>query len=497
MSKLRSNIFSNLLGQGWGALVQLVALPIYIKLLGIEAYGLIAFYVTLQVTIQAFDFGLGQTLNRELARLGPAAGEARRIRDTVRTIEVVFLSIVTVAGVLLFLLAPVLGEAVIKPDGLDPGTVGHVMQLMAVLLPIQWAAAIFQAGLMGLEKQVLINGLRVAFVTFGTVIAILLLYFVSPTLATFFWWQIVVAVIYLLTVSLALHRALPPSPAERPAFRMDILRDLKGFAVGMGGISIAGVVFSHLDRWILISIADLKVFGYYSVAIVVASALYLFITPIFNGLFPRFTGLIARDQRAELLRLYALGTQLMVGMVMPPAIVLSLFSWEIILAWTRNPELASQAAPIASIFVLGTAVNGVMCLPFAIQLASGWSRLALALVTMLILVFVPTAIALTLQLGALGCALAWFLLHALYLLVGTHLTHVLLIPGAEVSWFTRNVFPGLLAALAVILPGWALWPAHVESMLNVLLLVAVTGLAMLAACWAGSDTRKWLMLRLA
>lgn len=497
MSKLRSNIFSNLLGQGWVALIQLIALPLYIKLLGIEAYGLIAFYVTLQATIQAFDFGLGQTLNRELARLSEAPGEARRAHDTVRTIELSFLGIVVVIGAALYFLAPILSARVIKTDGLHINTVTYAVQLMVVLLPIQWAAGICQSGLMGLEKQVLVNGLRVAFATINTCVALLLLHFVSATLATFFWWQIAAAGIYLLTVSLVLHRSLPEAPNAQPAFRMDILRELRGFAAGMGALSIAGIVFAYLDRWILINLADLKTFGYYSVAVVVANSLYYVITPIFNGMFPRFTILIAQGQHEALSRLYALGTQFMVGLVLPVAIVVSLFSHEILLLWTRNPDLAGQAAPIASILVFGTALNGLMNLPFAIQLASGWMRMALTLVAGLIVVFVPTSITLTVYLGGIGCALAWFLLNALYLLSGTYMTHSKLSVGSTQNWFARNVLPGVLAALFVAVPFRIFFPQHPGAALELLLLGSATALAAFAACFAGHDSRRWLLARVA
>lgn len=497
MSKLRSNIFSNLLGQGWVALIQLIALPLYIKLLGIEAYGLIAFYVTLQATIQAFDFGLGQTLNRELARLGGAPGEVRKVHDTVRTIELSFLGIVTIIGAALYFLAPIISGRVIKTDGLNTDTVTHVVQLMVVLLPIQWAAGICQSGLMGLEKQVLVNGLRVAFATVSTCVALLLLYFVSATLATFFWWQIAVAGIYLLTVTLVLHRVLPEAPNVRPAFRMDILSELRGFAAGMGALSIAGIVFAYLDRWILINLADLKTFGYYSVAVVVANSLYYVITPVFNGMFPRFTVLIAQGQYEALSRLYALGTQFMVGLVLPVAIVVSLFSHEILLLWTRNPDLAGQAAPIVSILVFGTAFNGLMNLSFAIQLASGWMRMALSLVAGLIVVFVPTSITLTVYFGGIGCALAWFLLNALYLLFGTYMTHSKLGLESTRNWFARNVLPGVLAALVVATPFRVFFPQQSGAMLELLILGSATVFAVIAACCAGHDSRHWLLARIA
>ena len=68
MSSLKINILANFAGQAWSGLLTLALVPVYIKFLGIEAYGLIGFYAMLQGMLVVLDFGLGQTLNRELAR---------------------------------------------------------------------------------------------------------------------------------------------------------------------------------------------------------------------------------------------------------------------------------------------------------------------------------------------------------------------------------------------------------------------------------------------
>ncbi len=50
-------------------MMSLAFVPVYIKLLGIEAYGLIGFFLTLVAILSLLDLGLGTTLNRRLAQL--------------------------------------------------------------------------------------------------------------------------------------------------------------------------------------------------------------------------------------------------------------------------------------------------------------------------------------------------------------------------------------------------------------------------------------------
>ena len=478
-------------------MVQLIALPLYIKLVGIEAYGLIAFYVTLQITTQAFDLGLGQTLNRELARCGAMPGSAREMRDVVRTVESVYLVLLPVAACVLLLIAPVLATTVVKSSVLGQDAVRQAVQLMALLVPVQWAAGLYHGALMGLERQVIANSLRAVFVTLGAFGAVLVLAVVSPSILAFFVWQILVSIAYLVTLGVVLYRSLPSAAAGGARFRANILRRIWRFAAGMAGISVAGMLFTQLDRWVLIGMSNLESFGYYSVAIAVASALYFVITPMFTAVFPRFSALAANGRREELYALYALSTQAMVGMVLPIGLIISLFAQDIILVWTGNPSVAAQAAPIAGILVLGTAINGLMNLPFAVQLAFGWVRLALMLVTVLIVAFLPALIALIMHFGPIGAAFAWLGLNAAYFLIGAPITHRRFMPGQGLQWLTGSVLPGFLAGAAVVLGGWAILPGKLGSVPGMLFLLVLAAFAVLAACLAGAESRKWLLARMA
>ena len=67
VASVRINVIANYLGQGWVALMGLAFVPIYIKYLGMEAYGLIGIFAVLQVSLTVLDMGMAPTLNREMA----------------------------------------------------------------------------------------------------------------------------------------------------------------------------------------------------------------------------------------------------------------------------------------------------------------------------------------------------------------------------------------------------------------------------------------------
>ena len=68
MAALRTNILANYVGQIWMAVMAVIFLPQYLRILGAEAFGLVGLMLSFQAILQLFDFGIGGAVNRELSR---------------------------------------------------------------------------------------------------------------------------------------------------------------------------------------------------------------------------------------------------------------------------------------------------------------------------------------------------------------------------------------------------------------------------------------------
>src|ERR1700693_5376812 len=89
-SRVSINVLVNFLGRGWGAFLSIAFTPLYIKFLGMEAYGLIGVFITLQALLGILDMGLGTAANREMAVLSAGEGNVPQIRNFVRTLEWIY-----------------------------------------------------------------------------------------------------------------------------------------------------------------------------------------------------------------------------------------------------------------------------------------------------------------------------------------------------------------------------------------------------------------------
>ncbi|WBE25080.1 oligosaccharide flippase family protein [Denitrificimonas caeni] len=68
MSLLRHNVIASYVSQIYVAGIGILILPLYIKYMGAEAYGLVGFFTMLQACFALLDLGLTPTIARETAR---------------------------------------------------------------------------------------------------------------------------------------------------------------------------------------------------------------------------------------------------------------------------------------------------------------------------------------------------------------------------------------------------------------------------------------------
>ena len=453
MSRVKTNFFANLAGSGWTALVGLACTPLYIQFLGMEAYGLIGFYFMLQGVIQILDLGLSPTMNREMARYSVLPGKSAEARDFVRTLEVGYWAIGILIGCAVWYSAPYIATHWIKAGTIPTLEVRRAVTIMGALAALQWPLSFYQGGLLGLQRQVLLNGITIAAATMAGGGALLILWLVSPTVSAFFTWQIVVSLLQAGVTTFALWRCLPGSD-HAARFDPGITRNIWGFAAGMSGITITALVLTQLDKVILSKMLALTTFGYYILAGMVGNGLSgLLITPMFNTIFPRFSSLVASGDEKSLLEMYHGSTQVMAVMILPVAVVVAFFSREIMHLWTGNLEIANNTAPIVSILVGGTALNGLMNLPYALQLSHGWTRIGLAINAFFIVILVPAIILMTRFYGAAGAASVWLGLNGIYMVIGVPLTHRRLLKGEAFRWFAKDV--GIPFAGSLVIAGVA------------------------------------------
>ncbi len=457
--------------------MSLAFVPLYIKFLGIESYGLIGIFASVQAMFAILDLGLSATLSREMARLSVLPNKEQEMRNLVRTLEVIYWLVAAFIGITVIQLSPFIAHQWVKAGQVSPQTIEQSLQIMGCAMALQWPASLYTGGVLGLQRQISLNAINIGMNTLRGAGAVLVLWLVSATIQSFFLWQIVISMASTLILSAYLWRILPTA-TKRAVFQTSLLAGVWKFAAGMSGLSILALILTQVDKVILSKMLTLEMFGYYTLASLMAMSLTRLYSPVFQSIYPKFTQLVATHNEDELKTIYHKSCQFFSLMILPVASVIVIFSHEIILLWTQSVATADQAHLLVSVLVCGTALNGIMNPPYALQLAYGWTRLNILVNVFGVVLLVPLTIYLTANYGAIGGASAWLAFNVGYALCLPPLMHKKLLPNEMRQWYISDVFIPLVvsstaATLGSMVVNFQASPAMMFLQISLVYLIAL------------------------
>lgn len=442
---LKRNVVANYIGQGWKALMGLAFIPLYIKYLGVEAYGLIGIFAILQSWLVLMDMGMKPALGREMARFTAGAHDAQSIRDLLRSIEIVGVAIACAIIVGAWACAGWLATDWVKAQHLSVGTVTHAFAIMGIVAALRFVEDIYVSSLVGLQRQVLQNVVVTVIATLRGLGVVGVLAWVSPTISAFFIWQGAVSLLSVGLFVTVVYRTLPR--AVRPArFSKQALVDIWRFAAGMMLITSLAMLLTQIDKILLSRQLSLTVFGYYALASVVANGLYVLTSPITTAFYPRFTELVARGDGPQLRKIYHQGAQLVTVLTGSAAVLLIVFGHPVVLLWTGDGALTQKVVPLLRVLVLGTFLNTLMWIPYQFQLANAWTGLTVKINAVAVAALVPAILWVVPRYGAIGAAWVWVVLNGGYLTFSIYFMHRRLLRAEKWCWYRQDVLIPILAA---------------------------------------------------
>ena len=447
-ARLGWNLAAGVASTAWTAIVTILTVPLYLHYLGVEAYGLIGFYTALQAMFAVLDLGLSQAINREVARV-EGGDDRARVRDLLHTLAWGYWIGAATIATGMWAAAPWVARHWLSAS-IDADSLSNVITLMGVTIACRFPLGLYLGALIGARRMGLASAIEIAMVTIANVGVVGILAMVAQSLEAFFLWQALIAFINVVAVRAAVWRVLRCSKGRRPRIDLGGLQRIWRFSAALAVTAVLGAIFVQSDKMVLSKIVPLTDLGRYTLATIAARSLYVLTAPVFNAVYPQMASMHAAGRIDEIAQLYRLGTRLLMAVLFPAAIFVAMFSTTIFTLWTGDPVLAKSMFAIVGFLLLGTALNCAMHFPYALQLAFGQSGLPMVINIILLILFAPMLVVLSLRLGVVGAAVAWALLNTLYLFLGTWLTHRILLPGLGLRWLGGDVGFPLGVSLVVV-----------------------------------------------
>ena len=255
----RRNLIANYLGQGWTALMGLAFVPVYIRYLGIESYGVIGLFAAMQAWLTLLDMGMTPTLNREMARYTAGAHSPQSICNLLRSLEILCFTLAVLIGGGVWAASGYLASDWLRAEKLPTAVVAQALSVMALVVALRFVEGIYRGSLLGLQRQVWYNAANAILATLRHGGAVAVLAWVSPTVQAFFLWQALISLLSASVLAASVHRCLPMPPLP-PRFSREALAGVWKFASGMLWITFLALLLTQVDKVILSRMLTLESF---------------------------------------------------------------------------------------------------------------------------------------------------------------------------------------------------------------------------------------------
>jgi len=437
---LKKNIFANYVSQIYVTLIGIVILPLYIKYMGAEAYGLVGFFTMLQVWFNLLDMGLTPTIARETSRFQGGGLDARTYRQLVRALEGIFFGIAFVGGILLFLCSDYIASGWLKASLIPVSEVKSSIQLMAIIIAMRWMCGLYRGIISGSEKLVWLSGFNSCIATIRFIGILPVLIFISASPITFFTFQLGVAILELLGLVFFSYRLLQvPSQGEKISWSWKPIQPILKFSLTIAFTSSVWVLVTQTDKLVLSRILPLAEYGYFTLAVLVASAVMMISGPISTAIMPRMAKLEAEGEYEQVILVYRKATQFIAIIASSVSIMMFLFAEPLLFAWTGDALLARDAAPILALYAIGNGILVVSAFPYYLQYAKGDLRLHLIGNAIFVVILIPLIIWAAEKFGGIGAGWVWLGMNLLVFIAWLPCIHRKFSPGLNWPWYSRDV----------------------------------------------------------
>lgn len=492
---LGKDVAVNYAGQIYVTLIGIVMLPVCLKYIGTEAYGLVGFFATLQAWFQLLDMGLTPAMARETARFNGGATDVLNLRRLLRTLEGVFIGFAVIGATVVVAGADLIAASWLNVQTLSLYEVRSSVIVMGLIVALRWSGGLYRGVIGGFERQVWLSGWNSLIATMRFVLIVPYFAFIGTTPTHFFLYQLVVALIELLVLMVQAYRLMPSVEyGQSIGWHWSQIRDVLKFSLSIAFTSSVWVMVTQTDKIVLSKLLPLTEYGYFTLAVLIAGGIMMISGPVSTVIMPRMTRLQAAGDDVGVIRLYRRATQFVTIVAAPVALVLALFPGPVLWAMTGNAELVDRAASVLRLYAIGSGILALGAFPYYLQYAKGDLRLHVIGNLLFVVLLIPSLVWATWRFGMVGAGWAWLVSNFIYFVCWIPLVHRRFEPELHRQWLGDVLgicVPTICCAF--VLRQVVLWSEN--RLIIVLQLCLVGGGLLVASALSNGGVRRYLKSR--
>lgn len=360
---ISTNIISNLFSRVFNSFGQILLIPFYIEILGIDNYSKIMLIVTFVTFFSVFEFGIGQTIIRELGKFKEVS------KDTLS-------GILASSETLIFILCSLLAAFILIAFTIFDFSISgfsNFNDLIIYTLALACSQIIFnfyfQINFIR-ENQSTPNFLSVMYAIFKQLIIIfpLILY---PSIELFLSWQIFVNTVFVIIFRVTIKRLYD---LKRVIISYkdigEFISTRKHIFFPLFLISLVNVVLTQSDK-MLVGTSNFDLFKFYALGSLLASSVVIISNAIGTSYFSKLYGINFDSNKHDSSGIFYQVFYALIICLIPFCVMMSSLANEILLIWLRNPEFVNETILIFNFLLLANFLTIIQVPSFHLFISKG------------------------------------------------------------------------------------------------------------------------------
>jgi O-antigen/teichoic acid export membrane protein len=441
---LARNTFWNLVGRGAPLLLAFLAIPILIRSIGTDCFGVLTLAWMVIGYFSLFDFGIGRALTMLIAR-SIGAGDEDDVHSLIWTGLVLMAIMGILGGLFGFAITPWLARNVLKiPTELLSDTVSSFYLLSATI-----PCVVVTAGLIGILEAYqhfkAVNSVRLFMGVFNYLGPLLILPFSKHLPAIIALMALGRFLAFFIYLSLCLKTV--PKLRTSFEFRQSHIKPIISFGGWLTVSNIVSPIMVFMDRFFIGAILSVTAVAYYTTPYEVITKISILPEAIVATMFSALTISLVNDRNLAC-RHFRQVVKLLIAVVFPIIFLTVMFAPETLTLWL-NAKFAQNSSLVLQILAIGVFINCIARLPFTLIQSAGKPGITAKLHLFELLIYLPALWYCTGRYGIVGAAFAWSGRIAIDMVL-LFLVTIRLIP--ELTSFIKKVH-FLVLLLSLILAG--------------------------------------------
>ena len=362
------NALSSFVSMAWLNILSVLSIPIYVKLLGADSWGIVAACSSLQLLFTLIDLGFGQIVPRWIAR---EAHDPALLRKYIAVFHKIYAGLALSAFFAVQAGAHALTHDWFNVPPEQSAQLELCIRLIAFQLLFQFANSLYVGIWQGLQLQVQANVRTALFGTMKHAAAMAALLWLAPSPVNYAAAFGIVALAELVTSVVATQRKGLMGRSSGPAIAVrPFIREAAVLSMGI----LLGLAVSQMDRIVLSRSVPVDSFGVYVVVANLALAFLSLQAPLTRAYFPILVQDIKENGHANPSTL----TRLLLGSTVVcvlPALAMCIGADWVLRVWVHNEHFVQLGTAPLRLLLIAMCLNAIYSCFYQVIVAAGFAHI--------------------------------------------------------------------------------------------------------------------------